>query len=711
MSLPDSTADPSQRPRYWAFISYSHKDRSQADWLHQALERFRIPKRLVGRRTAHCVVPRRLTPVFLDRHALGASPDLDAQISQALRDSHVLVVVCSPAAAGSARVNREIQLFRDTHGSAKILAALVAGRPNASDRGGDESSECLPPLLRSNVMRPQDSEGAAEPELRTDPHAADFRPDRGDRRNAILKLVAGMLALPLDELRSARRRETALQCAKLVLPVATATVLALWALSPSGISWHHAQVHSEAATAVRATTSPFSSGARYIAVLPFDDLSNTRNQQYLADGLAEQIIQVLGAVPDLEVIGRASSFEFRNRAADPRAVGAKLGAAYLLKGSVREADHRIHVTVHLVNTQSGADLWAESYDSSLKDMVRLQSIIALAVARNLQIAVAPAFLRPRAALTNPAAYDAMLRGLSAMDHYDAKGFEEALRYFQLALNRDPRSADAAALLALIYKVQGVFAFRAPDEAFAAARQWANKALALDPDCVWAHSVLASIHIHYDWDWAGAEREVAEVTRLAPGSADAWYDAGQLSLARGDWDVALRQTKASLAHEPLAAGILIDLSVLHSLLGNASAAQAAAREVLELQPNYAWGHLYLGLALLAGGRNAEALDVMQKETIPAARRQGVAMALHALNRRTEADQALAKTIHDDAEINAFGIATIYAHRGQPEEAMHWLDRALATKDPDLNYVKSNWALHRLAGDPRFKALLRRMNLPE
>jgi len=183
---------PLESPRYWSFISYAHADKSHADWLHHALESYRIPRRLVGEVVAGCKVPGRIAPVFLDRADLAASGDLDANITAALRDSHSLIIICSPAAARSERVQREIELFNSIGKSDRVLALIVAGRPNASVRGLNPEEECFPPPLR----RPADLSGSGREYL-----AADLRDGKPTRRDAMLKLVAGILDIQLDALR------------------------------------------------------------------------------------------------------------------------------------------------------------------------------------------------------------------------------------------------------------------------------------------------------------------------------------------------------------------------------------------------------------------------------------------------------------------------------------------------------------------------------
>ncbi|HEV2078516.1 MAG TPA: TIR domain-containing protein [Allosphingosinicella sp.] len=193
-------AAPPPAPRYWAFLSYSHSDKKAAEWLHKALESFRVPKDLVGKRTEAGEVPATLRPVFRDREELVASDDLGHTIRDSLSVSRCLIVLCSPAAARSRWTNEEIRRFKQLNPSGRVLAAIVAGEPFASEIPGREEEECFPPALRQRV----DSKGRLTGK-RAEPIAADLRPEGDGRRMGLLKLIAGMLALPLDDL---VRRET-----------------------------------------------------------------------------------------------------------------------------------------------------------------------------------------------------------------------------------------------------------------------------------------------------------------------------------------------------------------------------------------------------------------------------------------------------------------------------------------------------------------------
>jgi tetratricopeptide (TPR) repeat protein len=219
---------PRLQPRYFAFLSYSHKDKEVADWLHRELERFRVPRTLAGRLTANGIVPRRLTPIFRDEHDLAAAGDLGGEIKAALAVSQCLIVLCSPTAAVSRWTNAEIEWFKRDRPEGCVLAAIAAGEPFASEVEGREKEECFPPALRQKYDRRGRPTGK-----RAEPLAADFRVDGDARRTGFLKLVAGMLGVGFDELvqreTTRRHRRLALLAAASVAGMAVTSTLAFTA--------------------------------------------------------------------------------------------------------------------------------------------------------------------------------------------------------------------------------------------------------------------------------------------------------------------------------------------------------------------------------------------------------------------------------------------------------------------------------------------------
>jgi TolB-like protein/DNA-binding winged helix-turn-helix (wHTH) protein/lipopolysaccharide biosynthesis regulator YciM len=449
---------------------------------------------------------------------------------------------------------------------------------------------------------------------------------------------------------------------------------------------------------------------RSIAVLPFIDMSETRDQEYFADGMAEQILDVLATIPALKVIGRTSSFQFKGKNEDLRAIGATLGVAYLLEGSVRKSGNRVRVAAQLLDSHDGTHRWSGTYDRDMGDVLKMQEEIAAGLVRALQITVGADGLQARP-IANSDAYNLYLRGRYALNRLDKEGFDEAARYFERALELDPTSATTAAWLSKIYQLQGEWEFAAPAVAFALARRAAESALQQDPTLALPHVVLGAINSSYDHDWAAGDKEFQRALVLAPNDAAATFYAARLSMNLGRFDEALTQVNAALAQDPLSAGYYQVLDWIQARRGHLREAEAAARRALEISPTFDSAHFFLGLVLLERGEPEAAVTEMEKETLTGGQLAGLAMAYYALGRKAESDAALARMIRELGNGRAFQIAEACAFRGERDRAFHWLERAYAQKESDLQYIKVDVPLKNLDAYPRYGAFLRKMNLPE
>jgi TolB-like protein/Tfp pilus assembly protein PilF len=445
-----------------------------------------------------------------------------------------------------------------------------------------------------------------------------------------------------------------------------------------------------------------------IAVLPFADMSEKKDQEYFADGMAEEIIDLLVKVPGLKVISRTSSFQFKGKTEDLQRIATQLGVAYVLQGSVRKSGERLRVTAQLINSRDGAQLWSQTYDRNLSDVLKMQDEIALALVRALQIEVGTGvFSRP--ALRNTEAYTVYLQGLHALDGNNQPSIEKALRDFQRALDLDPSFADAAAKIGVAYGTLGQFGFMPPAVAYEKSRHSADLALRLDSNLAGAHALLGFIHFNYDGDWAAAEQELKMARALAPNDASVLFVSSLLSGRMGRSDEALKFLSASMGRDPLFAGAQQSLGHMQLRGGRLAEAETAFRRVLELDPTSAFGHYNLGSALLARSQPDAALAEYLKETVDVGRLGGSAMAYFALGREADSNVALAQMIKEQAQ-HPFLIAEVYAFRGETDEALKWLDRPDAQKNAGLMLVE-NPSFNKLRADPRFEAFLKKMNLPE
>jgi TolB-like protein len=449
-----------------------------------------------------------------------------------------------------------------------------------------------------------------------------------------------------------------------------------------------------------------------IAVLPFADLTERHDQEYFADGMAEEIINLLTKVPELKVIGRTSSFQFMGKAEDLRKIGTTLGAAYVVEGSVGRSEKHVRVTAQLIDTRDGTYRWSETYDRDVSDVLKVQEEVALAIVRALQLEVASTVLRgSQSARPSADAYDEYLRGLHARDRFDQRGFEDALAHFRRALQLQPSfsSAEEATASTLYYMTDSTYL--PPESGFNRARAAAKAALRLDPESSVAHAVICVINTIFDWDWSAAARECTIATQLSPNQPFVLHAAAVQHTALGQWKDAVASIEAAITNDPLDPALYNIAARIYVRAGRIREAETAVHRALKISPTSAFNHHLLGITLLLQGRATEALAEMQQESAPGAQALGLSLAYHALHRDRDADAALTRLIAENGKDWAFSISEAYAFRAQKDPAFAWLDRAFAQRDEDLFSVKGAPLLKNLEGDPRYKAFLRRMNLPE
>ena len=448
-----------------------------------------------------------------------------------------------------------------------------------------------------------------------------------------------------------------------------------------------------------------------IAVLPFADMSEKKDQEYFGDGMAEEIIDLLVQSPGLKVIGRTSSFQFKGKSEDLRSIAKLLGVAYVLEGSVRKSGDRLRVTAQLVDSRNGTPRWSQTYDRAFNDILKLQDEIATKVVRLVEADAFFSEVVSRKTWRSPEAYTVYLQGQYALDRIDQPGLEQAVSDFRRALDLDPAFADAAAALANAYQLLGAYALMAPAEAFEKGRLAAQLAIQLDPRQQVAHEVLGNIHITYDWDWPAAEREFKLGAAAAAPQGAALPPNPLLSLTMGRWDDALEGTNASIAWDPLNPEGYYFLGLVQLCRGRFPEAEAALRRTVELSPAFAFGHYDLALVSLARNEPAKALMEFSKDPSEPARLVGSALANFKLGNKRESDAALAQMIKSYAGYSPSGIATVYAFRGESDEAFKWLERAYMQKDALLYAMNFRTEFNGLHDDPRYKAFLKKMNLPE
>jgi TolB-like protein/DNA-binding winged helix-turn-helix (wHTH) protein len=532
---------------------------------------------------------------------------------------------------------------------------------------------------------------------------AESRGPTSDATNPTISTPNAMIPRgPASRAQTSRRSSRRLKWVFIVaaVPVALGAVVALvfhfWSPNRSG-------AETPAATAIR---------DKSIAVLPFVDMSEKKDQEYFGDGMAEEVIDLLVKIPQLKVIGRTSSFQFKGQSQDLRAIGEKLGVAYLLEGSVRKSGDRLRVTAQLINSRDGTHLWSQTYDRDLINVLKTQDEIAIKVASALQTEV---FIREhfvsRPALRNAEAYTFFLQGVHADMLQGRQGWEQGLSDFQRALDLDPTFTEAAVRLAGLYQYGGQLGYVPKDVAFRKTQYFADSALKLDPNFAVAHALLGSIYDTYAWDWPAADEEIKRAEGLAPSVPTVLLVSQRHSLIMGNWDDALKLVNALQAVDPLNPDGYYYLSFVELRRDRSAEAEAAIRRTLELSPRYASGQYTLGLVLLARNQPEAALAEMSKEPFEPVRLVGSALAYFALGDKANSNATLAQLLKSYAANIPAGVAAVYAFRGESDEAFKWLDRAYEQKDALLHRLKFEPEFDKLHDDPRYRAFLKKMNLPE
>jgi TolB-like protein len=455
--------------------------------------------------------------------------------------------------------------------------------------------------------------------------------------------------------------------------------------------------------------------ARSIAVLPFVDMSEKRDQEYFSDGLSEELIDHLAHSPDLKVIARTSSFQFKNKNEDVRTIAAKLGVANLLEGSVRTAGHAVRISAQLIRASDGTDLWSQVYDREMSDIFKIQEEIANTVVEALKATMSVGAGDSAAREQNLEAYNSLLKGDFFFERNHAGDLEHAKEEFGQALQLDPNYALAWARLARCYFKQAGTRELSQADGELKIRDALQHALSIDPNLAAAHHWMGRVFMNFDWNWSSAKSEYDRAIALDPNGPEGGLARKDLSgmdaLITGRFDDWARGEVRVLAANPLDVHELWFAGWMLYNGGRMQEALSAQRRLLELDPAYSGMHGETARTLLLMGKSAEALAEAQKETDEESRLQELALVYWALGRRADSDMALSRVKSDFAQEHPYEIGEVYAYRGEADAANVWLERAYATRYGGMLLLKVDPLLVNLHNDARYKALLGKMKMPD
>jgi TolB-like protein/DNA-binding winged helix-turn-helix (wHTH) protein/Tfp pilus assembly protein PilF len=451
-----------------------------------------------------------------------------------------------------------------------------------------------------------------------------------------------------------------------------------------------------------------------IAVLPFADMSEKKDQEYFSDGLAEELIEQLGNTPGLKVIARTSSFSFKGKSDDIPTIASKLNVANVLEGSVRRSGSHLRISTQLIRADSGQSLWSETFDREFRDVFAIQDEIAVAVVSALKLKLAGGQTATGAhGTTNPEAYNAYLLGRnlyirSAYIQSTETGYRQAIEAYQKAINLDPRYADAYAELAMAQYYLGDYTGDLALET--SAEQAAQQAIEIDQHRASGYAVRGYLRFNMRYDWVGAEADFKQALVLDPTDSRVFRRYASVLNQVGRTEEAAALLQKGIEQDPLDASTWTGLVDALVASRNYPAAYDAVRRALAIRPTDNSSNFQLACLQLFDGKARDALATFQSNSFAIFRDTGVAMAEHTLGDAKSSQQALDRVIATAAGDAAYQIAEIYAWRGEKDKAFEWLERAYRQQDGGLTGIKIDLVLASLRSDPRYVAMLRKLNLP-
>ncbi len=458
-----------------------------------------------------------------------------------------------------------------------------------------------------------------------------------------------------------------------------------------------------------------------LAVLPFENLSGDPKQEYFGDGLTEEMIARLSRFnpEQLRVIARTSAMQYKSAPKSITQIGHELRVDYILESSFRREGKRVRITTQLVRVSDQTHLWAQSYERDAQGLLALQKDVANDIATQIALKLNPAAAERPAGIPNLDAYEAYLKGRFFWNKRSEQGHLKAIEYFAQAIAEDPGYAQAYSGLADAYALLGSNPTTAVtrQEAMAKARVAALKALALDDTLAEAHTSLAFIYWHYDWNWPAAEKEFQRAFELSPSypTAHHWY--AFYLVSQGRRDQALEEIRRAQETDPLSLIINTDSAEMLYYAQQYNQAIEQAKRVLEMDPEFPLARVTLAWCYLAKQQQGTALEEIKRGiSIPGAKfyleaNQAATYAL--LGQKAKARDLLLELEAESERLHTgqllLGIAQVHATLGEKDEAFTWLEKAFQNRDGGLTLIKVVPYFDSLHGDPRFSDLIRRIGL--
>jgi TolB-like protein/Flp pilus assembly protein TadD len=450
-----------------------------------------------------------------------------------------------------------------------------------------------------------------------------------------------------------------------------------------------------------------------IAVLPFENASADAGQDYLSEGLTENLINGLSRLEPLKVLASGSVIRFRGKVVEPRKAGQELKVEAVVTGRVSRQQGDLTVSIALVDSAKGFQIWGETYRRQASEMPGLEEEIERNIVAKLQVKATPEQIQKLKPATRRAdAYELYLKGRHAMEKFSLEGRKEAIDDFTQALARDPQYALAYAGLS---SANGVLAFsESPGVWMPKARTAAQRALELDPTLAEAHVSLGWVFERYDWNWTGAETEFKRAIELNPRAGDGFDRLALFYMRTKRWDEAVATEQKGIDITPLSGSYIVNLGWMYYHQRDYDRAIEDYRKALAIDPDMAWAHTQLGGAYRQKSLFPEAIEEGRKAVVLSqdyTHLVALARTLAAAGQRQEAEAILGQLLAKSKQgyASPYFIAWIYAALGQREPTFEWLQKALVERNVNLPYVRIEPEFDKFHQDPRYAALLRGMNL--
>jgi len=462
-----------------------------------------------------------------------------------------------------------------------------------------------------------------------------------------------------------------------------------------------------------------------VAVLPFVNMSRDEDNEYFADGLSEELLNVLAKVRGLRVASRTSAFSFKGKDVDVATMAQQLNVANILEGSVRKAGKRVRINTQLIQVMTDSHLWSETYDRELDDIFAVQDDIAQSVVTELRHAlhldvqpaveaakvVAEVAAASKGRSESAAAYQLYLQARFFREQLTREGTSKAIQFYLQSIHVDPGYALAWAGLSRAYADQAGQHWAPFVDGFHRAKAAAMRAIELEPQLAEGHAALGWVLRAFDWDWKGAEEHFNRALELAPGSTLVMNSAANMLGTLGKLSQAIELTKKATQSDPLNVPLLRNLALYALAAGEWDEAERALAKALEMSPQAGLTYCWLGYLAFAHGRYEEALDLMHKEVTEIFRVMGLAVVHHALENYGEYEKELAELIEKHGQDSPYQVAEVHAACRDFGKALEWLERAYAERDPGLAYLLMDPFMRDMFDDERWVPFLQKMKLVE